>query len=148
MENPVLPQIPGDVSPEEYRTLQDAMLSVFADDMLAGPEAPPVLPSLTTYQTPDVLANERRQAMLVYDQPLPGMVWWAEYDPELAQLLFVTVTGQLFGFGVSIHHTVDRYLRHANSIYLTQVDKDGKIINAEERKLVVRFNGQINWTKQ
>jgi hypothetical protein len=133
---------------EEYKTLQDALLNVFADDLIAGPELPPLLPNLLTYQTPDIIANERRESMLVFDQPLPGMVWWAEYDPDLAQLIFVTVSGQIFGFGVKIHESVDRYLRNANMIYLVQVDKDGKMVNAEERKLVVRYNGRLNWTKQ
>lgn len=54
-------------------------------------ETIPVLPHLQTYQHPDIVVNDDGQAMMVYDKPLPDVVWWAEYDPDLAELSFITI---------------------------------------------------------
>lgn len=138
VDTPV-PEIDQDV----FLSLQDSVLAVLAGQIAGGEgdDRPTVLRSLTSYQTPDIVANFAGEAMLVYDQPLPGLVWWAEYDPDLAQLIFVTVTGQIFAFGTHIHESVDKYLRLATTIQLVQVDAVGKIINAEARRIIVRRNG-------
>lgn len=126
--------------------IQDAVLAAAANERMAEVQEReddiPVLPDLQTYQYPDIIANETGRAMMVYDRPLPDIVWWAEYDPDLALLSFVTVGKKIFGFGSKIHPSVDKFLRFSDSIYLVQVDDVGKIIKAEERKLVVRRNGR------
>ena len=127
------------------RQFQDSVLTGVANVRLAEkPDAEddiPVLPSLRSYQFPDIIASADGRAMLVYDKPLPDLVWWAEYDPDLAELSFITVGKKIFSFGSKIHHTVDTFLRLSDLIYLVQVDQNGEIVGAEERKLVVRRNG-------
>lgn len=127
------------------RLFMDMILNVVADNAvgLDLAQKTPVLPSVyhTQSRIPDLYANERGVALLVYRNDLPGEVWWAEYDPALKRLQFVTLTGQVFDLGIEIHENVDFFLRAAGVIYLVQLDANGKTIRTDERKIVVRGNG-------
>jgi hypothetical protein len=102
----------------------------------------PVLPSVLSGETPSLYANENGIAMLIHKNPLPGDVWWAEYDSELRKLYFVTITGQIFDYGMDVHENVDLFLSGAGMILLIRIDNAGKIENVIERKLVVRSTRQ------
>jgi hypothetical protein len=132
-----------DFDPANYRDLQEAILAAFANERVDArlPESRPVLPSLHSQQTPDLIANEDGQAMLVYDKPLPDVVWWTEYDTEYNQLVFVTVAGQIMNFGMPIHPSVDKYLRHSSMMFLVQIDNEGNMVRVDERRVVVRKTG-------
>lgn len=128
----------------EYRIIQDAILSALANDRVDErlPEAVAVLPSIHAWQNPDLVIGGNGEAALIFDEPLPDTIWWAEYDPELYQLIFVTITGQIIGFGMKIPPEIDRFLRYAKVIYLVQIDDKGKMVAVDDRRLIVRDQGR------
>ena len=136
-----------DLTAEQCGIIQETILKMMADGRMSGrapsDDMPNVLPSLHSTQDPDLISCANGQTALIYDQPLPEVVWWVEYDPDYAQLIFVMVTGQVMGFGVQIPPETDKFLRVARSMYLTQIDPEtGKIVRVDERKVVVRNNGR------
>jgi hypothetical protein len=129
----------------EYRIIQEAILTALANDRVDErlPDAVAVLPSIHSWQNPDLVIGGNGEAALIFDQPLPDTIWWAEYDPELAQLIFVTITGQIMGLGVRIPPEIDRFLRYAKVIYLVQIDETGKMVAVDDRRLIVRDQARI-----
>lgn len=128
----------------DYRALQDAVLTTLAnmnaDTRVA--EQTPVIPALYSRMNPDLLVNAEGQVLLVHEKPMPDPIWWVEYDPEDRQLVFITTTGQIMPFGVAIHDVVDTFLRYARVMYMVELNDDGKIVRADERRVVVRKNGR------
>ncbi len=133
------------LTPDEVAFFKDAILTLMADERLAqvDVEKIAVLPSMFATCNPDLVANANGEVVLAFDKPLPEMIWFADYDPELRQLVLVTVAGQLIPFGMKIHDLVDLYLREGQKIFLVEVDNQGKIIVAQERKVIVRRQGRV-----
>lgn len=127
------------------RVFMDVVMTHVADQIVGFDVAreTPVLPSVYSSQKimPDLYANELGIAMLIYKDTLPAEVWWVEYDPGPRRLIFVALTGQVFDLGMAIHENVDFFLRFAQAIHLVKIADDGAVLQADERKLVVRGNG-------
>lgn len=125
-------------------SLEDAVLTALSSAELSAhpPEdRPQVLPALHSYMSPDLLASADGQVMLIHEKPLPAPIWWADYDPEYNQLIFVTVTGQIVGLGAPIPPSIDVFLRLGQDIALVEINARGEPVNVQERKIVVRKNG-------
>lgn len=123
------------------RAFQDLLLGEMATITMreaARGEDLVVLPNLFDSHQPDLIANALGQVMMLYDKPLPYIIWWAEYDHDLAQLYFVTTGGEIWPLGVPVHPEVGKYLRFGNKILLVEINDKGEIIRAGERKLMVR----------
>ncbi len=131
-------------------TLQDAVLTALANDERARlPHgAATVLPALYTYMTPDLIAAQNGQVMLIHEKPLPAPIWWADYDPELKQLVFVTIGGQIMDLGIKIPPVIDGFLRAGRDIVLVEIDLEGNILNVQDRKIVVRQTASLDALKQ
>lgn len=144
---PLVLESPPEFSADEIRAVQDMMLAYLASEERARApsdllERMPVAPPLHGQMKPDLLVNDEGQVILIHEKPLPDTIWWADYDPEYKQLVFVSVTGQLIPFGMPIHAMVDAFLRHARVMYFIEIDQSGKMIRTDERAVVVRKNGR------
>lgn len=128
----------------DYRGMQDAILTTLAnmnaDASVA--ERTPVIPALYARMSPDLLVNAEGQVLLLHEKPMPDPIWWVEYEPEERELVFITTTGQIMPFGLKIHDVVDTFLRYARVMYMVELGDDGKIVRADERRVVVRKNGK------
>jgi diadenosine tetraphosphatase ApaH/serine/threonine PP2A family protein phosphatase len=128
----------------DFRGMQDAILTALAnmnaDASLA--EHTPVIPALYARMSPDLLVNAEGQVLLLHEKPMPDPIWWVEYEPEERELVFITTTGQIMPFGLKIHDVVDTFLRYARVMYMVELNDDGKIVRADERRVVVRKNGK------
>lgn len=128
----------------DYQGMQDAILTALAnmnaDASLA--ERTPVIPALYARMSPDLLVNAEGQVLLLHEKPMPDPIWWVEYEPETRELMFITTTGQIMPFGLKIHDVVDTFLRYARVMYMVELGNDGKIVRADERRVVVRKNGK------
>lgn len=130
----------------DQMTLQEAVLTALANDERARlPKgSPTVLPALYTYMKPDLIAAQNGQVMLIHEKPLPAAIWWADYDPELKQLIFVTITGQIMDLGIKIPPVIDGFLRAGRDIVLVEIDLEGNILNVQDRKIVVRQTASMD----
>lgn len=127
--------------------LEEAVLTALANEHVGdqpGMGKLSVLPALYTYMKPDLLATAEGQVLLIHEKPLPAPIWWAEYDPEYKQLIFVTIAGQVMGLGVEIPPVIDGYLRLGRDIALVEIDDQGNTLNIQERKIVIRGNENKN----
>lgn len=139
----LMPNTPVD-SELNRLTLEDAILTAMANARAGeqpATERVSVLPALHSYMSPDLVANTNGQVMLIHEKPLPTPIWWVDYDPEYSQLIFVTITGQIIDLGVNVPPVIGGYLRHGRDIAIVEIDMNGKVLNVQERKIVVRQTG-------
>lgn len=135
-----------DLTGYDMDALRDSILTAMANGAVdADPTRAvdtPVIAAVHSIMNPDLLVNDQGQVVLIHEKPLPDVIWWVDYDPDLRQLIFVTVAGQIMPFGLKIHDVVDAFLRFARVMYFIEIDDAGKIISTNERRVVVRKNGE------
>ncbi len=135
-----------DLSGYNLDALRESILAALAngqaDDAPTKAADTPIIPALHTIMNPDLIVNDQGQVVLIHEKPMPDVIWWVDYDPELRQLIFVTVAGQIMPFGLPVPDVVDAFLRFARVIDFIEIDAEGKIIGTQERRVVVRKNGE------
>ncbi len=92
------------------------------------PEDTPVIPSLSSRMPIELMVNPAGKAIMLHKEPLVETIWWGEYDVELNSLYFVTVKGQIMGYGMTMPPKMASYMALATMIAFTHVDKDNKPI--------------------
>lgn len=136
----------ADLSGYNIDALRDSILTALAngqaDDAPTKAVDTPVIPALHSIMNPDLIVNDQGQVVLIHEKPLPDVIWWVDYDPDLRQLIFVTVAGQIMPFGLPVPDVVDAFLRFARVMDFIEIDDTGKIISTDERRVVVRKNGE------
>jgi hypothetical protein len=90
-----------------------------------APDAP-VLPNMTSWCKVDFVVNEKGDAMVVFDQPMPELVDWVEFDADVHMVTFVTYTGKIFSLGAPLSRPFRDGLRKGLDVQLIQVEPDGK----------------------
>lgn len=88
----------------------------------------PIIPSLASRMPIELLVNAEGKALLLHKQELPILIWWGEYDVELNSLYFVTVKGQIMGYGMKPTQTMRDYMLKTKEIYFQYVDNDNKAL--------------------
>ena len=136
-----------DLSGYNLDNLREAILAALANgraDAGGADQAAktPVIAPLHDRISPDLVVNDQGQVVLIHEKPMPDVIWWVDYDPDLRALAFVTITGQIMPFGLPIHDVVDAFLRFARVICFIEINAEGKIIRTDERRVVVRKNGE------
>lgn len=87
------------------------------------PDDAPVIPSLASRMVIELLVNPEGRALMYHRQAIDVPIWWAEYDVELNSLYFVTVRGQLMGYGMKLPKRMGEYLTKAEEILFQQIDE-------------------------
>jgi len=70
----------------------------------------------------DVVVNDDDRVWVFHDKPFDGILEWAEYDADLARLVFVTKNGKINDLGLQIQPLMQKPLAQAEYIeaYLIQ----------------------------
>lgn len=108
----------------DHSTLTPAQLEL-ARRFKIAPDAP-VLPNMTSWCKVDFVVNENGAAMVVFDQPMPELVDWVEFDADVHMVTFVTYTGKIFSLGAPLSRPFRDGLRKGLDVQLIQVADDGK----------------------
>ena len=90
-----------------------------------APDAP-VLPNMTSWCKVDFVVNEKGDALVVFDQPMPELVDWVEFDADVHMVTFVTYTGKIFSLGAPLSRPFRDGLRKGLDVLLIQVEPDLK----------------------
>lgn len=107
----------------------------------------PVLPNMTAWCKVDYVVNDAGQSMVVYDQPMPEMVDWVEFDADVRMITFVTWTGKIFSLGAPLSKPFCDNLMKGLTVQLIQVMPDPKVqggmipVLTDNIPLVVRHIG-------
>lgn len=88
----------------------------------------PVIPSLSSRMPIELLVNAEGRALMLHKKELPLLIWWGEYDVELNSLYFVTVKGQVMGYGMKPTAQMRDYMLKAKEIYFQYVDASNKAL--------------------
>ena len=111
-----------------------------------APDAP-VLPNMVSWCKIDFVVNDTGEAMAVYDQPMPEMVDWVEFDADVRMITFVTYTGKIFSLGSPLSRPFCDSLYKGLTVQLIQVQPDPNLqggmipVMIDRVPLVVRFIG-------
>lgn len=107
----------------------------------------PVLPNMTAWCKVDFVVNDVGQAMVVYDQPMPEMVDWVEFDADVRMITFVTWSGKIFSLGAPLSKPFCDSLMKGLAVQLIEVTPDPKVsggmlpVMTDSVPLVVRHIG-------
>ena len=123
--------------------LTKAQLELAARFRIA-PDAP-VLPNMTSWCKVDFIVNERAEAMVLFDQPMPELVDWIEFDADVRMVTFVTYTGKIFSLGAELSRAFCNNLMKGLEVQLIQVRPEGNDaavpVMMDQVPLVVRHIG-------
>lgn len=107
------------------------------------PEDTPVIASLASRMTIELMMDETGRALLLHRQELPEVIWWAEYDVELNSLYFVTIKGQLMGYGMKMPPALAARIIRVKDLWFMQVEEKDKKGIPQPVPLVVRHPESI-----
>jgi hypothetical protein len=109
------------------------------------PEDAPVIPSLASRMVIELMVSPDGKAIMLHKAAIPVPIWWAEYDVELNSLYFVTVRGQLMGYGMKMPKRMGEYLMRGDEILFQQIDNDKKNVGLPNLvPLVVRHSEALS----
>lgn len=110
-------------------------------------ENAPVLKPINDTMKFDLIINDKQKSMLIVDKPFPEVLYWAEYDLDLDELMFVTVRGKILPLGKPVATLFRPYMSQATYITAVRME-DEKLADNQRIPLIVRLDGaQFNRTK-
>lgn len=77
----------------------------------------PVYPSLMSQMKVDLAISPESDVWMIYEQPLPEIMKWIEYDVDLETLTLVSLSGKVQDFGMKVPPAMKKYMRRAKQIY-------------------------------
>ena len=86
------------------------------------PDAP-VLPSLASTMGVEMIVNPEGGMMIIISKDIPETYWWAEYDVDLKQLYFVTISGKIQGLGIKIHDVFEELMTQTKDVRIVKYNK-------------------------
>ena len=92
--------------------------------------------SIASTMNVDIVVNESADVWVLHDQPLPGILNWAELDVETKKLTFMCYEGKLLELGMFIHPPIMDYVKQASQIQVAQM-RDKKIYDVYKLPLLV-----------